>query len=488
MFPRPRLPVLAAATLSWALVVAACNQSPFGDVGQATSAEIVGGDTTLFVDENAQYSVVAEYPIGTGGPRSVEWTVSDPGKLRLTVQPDWSAVVTALDSGAVLVRALINDEFRDSLRFSIMRRGGIRWRRALSANPALYAALDDSAHVYTTTADGQLSVVTAADGAPVRTVALCAGALGVSLGLGGVTSVGQSCAARITTTGGPVWNQAFGQAASGVAIGADDASLVVSAEGTAGSGATVLNRISALGAIVWRDTLVLALQPTGAALAVGNDGAIYVPWRTTTDSSRLTRFTSAGDSSWTIELPGPVRFASPAVTASRVVVTYDGGVLVALTSGDTVWSRAFSDASAALSATEAASSPVIDASGNIYIQTPHGLLSYSSAGVVRWVADTLGGGDATLGVGAPAALLDNSLVVPCGGDVCSVASTTGARLWRTAVGGVIGGVTVGPDGTLVVLRQVGATGELIGLWNRAALRTVGWPTEGFDAARSRRFH
>jgi hypothetical protein len=56
------------------------------------------------------------------------------------------------------------------------------------------------------------------------------------------------------------------------------------------------------------------------------------------------------------------------------------------------------------------------------------------------------------------------------------------------VGGVIGGVTVGPDGTLIVLRQVGATGELIGLWNRAALRTVGWPTEGFDAARSRRFH
>jgi hypothetical protein len=250
----------------------------------------------------------------------------------------------------------------------------------------------------------------------------------------------------------------------------------------------VLSRIGALGAIVWRDTLVPALQPTGAGLAIGSDAVIYVPWRTVSDSSRLTSFTAAGDSSWTIGLAGRVRLASPAVTTSRVIVTYDGGVLVALTSGSIDWSRVFSDASAALSPTEAASSPVVDGSGNIYIQTPHGLLSYGSTGTLRWVADSLGGGDATLGVGAPAILLDNSLVVPCGGDVCGVASTTGSRLWRTTVGGVIGGVTVGPDGTIVVSRRAGATSELVGLWNRAPLRTTGWPTEGFDAARSRRLH
>lgn len=484
---RHRSPVVAATALWVVLAIVACSNSPFGDVGDATSAEIVGGDTTLFAGESAQYTVVAVYPIGSGAPRSVAWSVSDTTRLGLAALPDWSAIVTARDTGPATVYGFINEEFHDSVRFTIVARGGVRWRRALAANPTLYAALD-SAQVYATTTDNQLVVVSAVDGAPVRGTALCAGALGPSIGGGGVTSIGQDCVARITRTGGPVWSEAFGQAESGAAIGLDDASLVVSAEGSGGSAAVVLSRISALGAIVWRDTLVTALQPTGAALAIGSGGSIYVPWRTATDSSRLSEFTSAGAPAWTLELPGRVRLASPAVAGTRVVVTYDGGVLAALTTGDTVWSRAFADASPAFSSTEAASSPTVDGSGNIYVQTPHGLLSYTNAGVVRWVADSLGGGDATLGVGAPTFLRDATLVVPCGGDVCGVASATGARVWRTALGGVIGGATVGPDGTIIVPRRVGGAGELVGLWNRSGLHVSGWPTEGFDAARSRRVH
>jgi hypothetical protein len=431
---------------------------------------------------------VVVYPIGRGSPRSVAWSVSDTTKLDLTALQDGTAIVTAQDTGAVPVYGFINEKFHDSVQFTIVNRGAVRWRQSLTANPALYAALDDSARAYATTADNQLVVVAAADGAPVRTTALCAGALGPSISGGGVTSIGQDCVERVTRAGGTLWSEAFGQSESGVAIGADDASLVVSAESGGGGGAVVLSRISALGTIVWRDTLVAAVQPTGAALAIGSDGGIYVPWRTASDSSRLSLFTSAGDSSWTLDLPGRVRLASPAVSATRVVVTYDGGVLVALTTGTVDWSRAFSDASPAFSSTEAASSPVVDGSGNIYVQTPHGLLSYTNAGTVRWVADSLGGGDATLGVGAPTILGDNVLVVPCGGDVCGVASATGVRLWRTTLGGVIGGTTVGPDGTLIVPRRVGGAGELIGLWNRTGLHASGWPTEGFNAARSRRNH
>jgi hypothetical protein len=69
-----------------------------------------------------------------------------------------------------------------------------------------------------------------------------------------------------------------------------------------------------------------------------------------------------------------------------------------------------------------------------------------------------------------------------------VAATTGARVWRVTLGGAIGGVSVGPDGTIIAVRRTAGGGELVGLWNRSGLNVSGWPTEGADAARSRRGH
>jgi hypothetical protein len=481
-------PAIAAVACGAFLVLGGCSTSPFQHLGDSTSGEIVQGDTILFKGEQAIFAAQVQYNIGPGAPQSIRWGVSDTAKLAVLVSADLSALVTARDTGQAKLYAVINEQYYDSVAITIVGRAEIRWRRSLTASPALYSAVDDSGQVYTAIGGNQVTVVSSSDGGVVRTSALCVGTLGPSVSDGGVTATAQDCVQRIPRGIGAGWMQAFGQAQSGVALTADDASLVVSVEGGV-PGTIVLSRIGATGAIAWRDTLTTGAQPTGAGLAIGSDGSIYAPWRTATDSSRLTRFASGGAPSWTLELPGPTRLASPAVVGTRVVVTYDGGVLVALTTGGTVaWSRAFTDAGPGFSATTAASSPVVDGSGNIYIQTPDGLLSYNNGGTVRWVADTLGGGDATLGVGAPTLLGDNTLVVPCGGDLCGVAATTGARVWRVALGGAIGGVSVGPDGTIIAVRRTAGGGELVGLWNRSGLNVSGWPTEGADAARSRRGH
>jgi hypothetical protein len=487
MSRRHSLPATLLVALGAIAVASACSSSPFEHLGDSLSGEIVQGDTTLFKSEQATFNAQVQYNIGPGDPQQIRWGASDTSKVTLTRLSDLTLVVTARDTGRVTLYALINEMFPDSLEITIVDRGEIRWRRSLPGSPALYAAVDDSGQVYAATDGSQVTVVSATDGALVRTDALCVGALGPSVSSGGVTATAQDCAQRLPRGVGAGWTESFGQPESGVGIAADDASLVVSAEGGA-PGTIVLTRIGALGGVVWRDTLATAAQPTGAGLGIGSDGSIYVPWRTASDSSRLTKIAASGAPSWTLALPGFTHLASPAVLGTRVVVSYEGGVSAVATSGTVAWSRAFDSAGAGFSTTTAASSPVVDGSGNIYIQTPDGLLSYDNAGTVRWVADTLGGGDAALGVGAPTLLGGNALVVPCGGDVCAVVATTGALLWRVVLGGVVGGVSVGPDGTIIAMRRVTGGGELVALWNRTGLNVTGWPTAGFDAGRSRREH
>jgi outer membrane protein assembly factor BamB len=131
------------------------------------------------------------------------------------------------------------------------------------------------------------------------------------------------------------------------------------------------------------------------------------------------------------------------------------------------------------------SSPVVDAAGNVYVQGV-ALKSFTSAGTLRWTADTLG----MVGppVGAPSALANGTIVVPCLGEVCEVNASTGALVFRTSLGGgVTEAIAVGSDGTFYVVRQpASGNGELLALWSHTLPVLAGWPTEGHDMQRSRR--
>ncbi len=481
-----RHPAVLPATVLAAALVGACATSPFEDLTRAIDGELVNGDTTLIVTESAIFRARAIYSVGPGTPESMRWAVSDTAILDIGSQPDLTASVTAKATGDAWVLGLVNEEFLDSTKVTVVGRGTVKWRRPLAAAPTRYLAIDDSNRVHVTTTGGQL-VVLRASGDTVRTQNRCAGALGPSVIGTNAHTTGAGCLDRTAQDGSTIWTLGFGDAEGGVALAADEATLVTSVESGAGGDAVVLSRVSPLGAVLWRDTLVAGTLAPASAPAIGADGSIYVPWRLAADSSRMTKWSAAGQRRWTVALPGPVRHASPAVVGGRVYVAHESGLTVLDTAGAVVWSRALSDADPAIPPGTVPSSPVLDRNGVIVVQTPAGLLSYSAAGDVRWVADSLGGGDATLGVGAPTLLGDDVLVVPCGGEVCGVALATGALVWRSTIGGgAIGGVAVGLDGLLFVARGTAVGGEVVALWNRRLLALLGWPTEGEGSDRTRR--
>lgn len=483
-----RLSVITRSTVLAAALGAAgaCAESPFEDLTRAIDGELVNSDTTLIVTESAIFRARAIYRVGPGTPVSMRWAVSDTAILGIGSQPDLTASVIAKASGDAWVYGLINEEFLDSARVTVVARGTVKWRRPLAAAPTAYVAIDDSNRVYVTTTTGQMVVLTA-DGDTVRTQARCAGALGPSVFGTSALTTGAGCVDRTSGDGSTAWTLGFGDAQGGVALAADEATLVPSVESGAGGDAVVLSRVSLLGATLWRDTVVAGTLAPASAPAIGVDGAIYLPWRLAADSSRLTKWSAAGQRRWTATLPAPVRRASPAVVGNRVYVAHEGGLTVLDTAGGLVWGRLFSDADPGIPAATVPSSPIVDRNGVIVVQTPAALLSYSAAGDVRWVADTLGGGDATLGVGAPTLLGDDVLLVSCGGEICGVALATGGLVWRSTVGGgMTGGVAVGLDGTLFAARATTAGGELVALWNRRLVALLGWPTEGDGADRGRR--
>lgn len=478
------------ATLAVALPLAACGNSPFDDLGNTISAEIVTGDTTLLVGEQITYLAVAQYGFGAGVPDSAVWTSSDTAVLTVVRQGNGpTALVTGRGEGQAWVRAVINIDFPDSALVTVVGPGAVRLRVSVPSGGRLHAAVGSDSLVRLVNTAGMLHTV--GRGVQGSSATSCNGAFGPSLDLSnGPYVTGDECLVRHSAAGGPRWTLPLGDADGGVAVAADEAAVIVHSIEDAGgaTGAVVVSRVSPAGGEVWRDTLSTVPLAQRSAAAVASNADIYVPWRST-DADSLTRLTAAGAVRWTVSLPAEPRFISPAPNGAQVLVTYLGGITAFDTAaGGVVWSRQFTENNPAATDSTAPSSPVIDRSGRVFIQTVAGLYAYDATGAPLWTADSLGAAalGQSAGVGAPTVLSDSTVVVVVGGSrVCGVRPGLGVPRWcgsSIGPGDVVGGVVMGPDLMMWVVRS---PGELVGLWNRIGAETQGWPTEGGNHQRTR---
>jgi hypothetical protein len=483
-FSRPV--VLTALCLG--LSLAGCTGSPFGNLGETLGAQIATGDTTLLVGDVASFTALALYRAGPGFPDSVVWTSSDESVVTVTALPDLQGRVSALGQGTAWVRALVNLDFLDSASVTVVANGEVRWRVPAPAGLALYAAVGSDSVIRVVDASGMLSLYDIA-GDTDGPLPSCNGAFGPSLSAATVHVTGNECTRRHTDIGTIMWTVPIGDAGGGVAVFGDESSVILHSlvDGGGATGAVAVSRVSFEGAELWRDTLRALPLEQGAAPAIATNGDIFVAWRAPADSSWLTRLTAAGVERWTMPLPDWAQYTSPALGVNRIVVTHLGGVTEFDTAGAVVWSRQFTQDNPAATSQTAPSSAVISRAGTVYVQTVHGLHAYTAAGAPLWTADSLGGGSQTSGVGAPAILSDTTVVVVVGGSrVCGVHPTQGTPRWCSptlGAGDVWGGVSVGPDRSVYVMRS---SGELIALWNGRGTEFAGWPTEGGNHDRSRR--
>lgn len=466
-------------------VATACDDSTFGNVGQTLDAEIVNPDTTLFVDATATFTAVAEYAgIGAGEPVTIQWGTDDTSRIRLVVSTvDRTVRVTGRDTGQAFVFALINETFRDSVLVTVVESGMIRWRMTLAGTPALHPATDDSGNVHVMDGNGMLWSFSAL-GDTLFNASSCAGTFGPAVRTLAPVTAGAGCTRQHEAGNGAVqWTAGTGDAATAPALAADGATVVVSHEEdtVAGIEAVVVTRLSTSGALVWQDTLDTGASelPPGSAPAIAPNGDIFVTWRSAADSFHLTRLTGLGVEQWTIDLPAWARNTTPAVGSDRVVVGFEGGIAAyGIATGDTLWSASFATPGIV-------SSPIIDGSANVYIQTVDALFSYTPAGAERWVADSLGASTETAGVGAgaPTLLLVDWLIVACDGAVCAVDAADGSLVWRAPTTRVVGSPAVDRDGQIYV---TSLNGELIAIFGNRLPAFNGWPAEGGDQRRSRR--
>jgi PQQ-like domain len=486
---RTRLIVLIAMAV--ALPAAACGRSPFENLNETLSAEIVTGDTTLLVGEQVTYLAIAQYRLGAGVPDAVVWTSSDTTVATVLLQGNGqTGFVTARGEGQAWLRAVINVDFPDSALITVVGPGAVRLRLTVPADGRLHAAVGTDSLVRLVSASGMLHTV--GRGVTGSSALSCNGAFGPSLDLSnGPYVTGDECLVRHSAAGGPRWTLPLGDADVGVAVAADEAAVVLHSveDAGGGTGAVVVSRVAPAGNEVWRDTLRAMPLAQRSAAAVASNGDIYVPWRSTADSGRLARISTAGTVRWDVALPAEPRFTSPAPLGTQVLVTYLGGVTAFDTAaGGVLWSRQFAQNNPGATDSTAPSSPVVDRSGRIFIQTTAGLHAYDATGMPLWMADSLGAAaqGQSAGVGAPAVLSDSTVVVVVGGSrVCGVRPGLGVPRWCGASvgpGDVVGGVVMGPDLMMWVVRS---PGELVGLWNRIGAETQGWPTEGGNHQRTR---
>lgn len=459
-----------------------CEEGPFGGATCATDGTIVTGDALLFDGEVIVYSARAQYGFGPGLPASVAWTVSDATVLDLEARADWTAGVTAIDTGTAWVIALINDQFLDSALVTVVLPGAARWRSTFAGVPAAaYPAIgvDSVVRVVTGGATPLLRLFAPATGVATA-VASCLSAFGPSLGTSDVAfATGAQCTRRHAQNGDTVWTAPVGSAALGLAVAADNGAITLSGDS--------VYRLSTAGAILWAAHLRGAPQ---TAPVVGPGGDVYVGWNAGGADS-VSRFAIDGTPRWSVAVPG-LSTGTPAVGIGRLYFGRPGGVFALDSSGTVTWDRSFSSDNPAATATSRTSSPVHD-DLVLFVQNEEALYSYSLGGGFLWSADSLGYGATTGSVGAPVLLSDLSFAAPCvssagGREVCMVRQIDGQLSWRSPLGdGSVDGIAIGRDGILYAIRTLaGGSSELVALWGRIAPSTTGWPTEGGNPQHTRR--
>lgn len=482
---RSTAPILFAAAAAAAGCGSAddpCEEGPFGGATCTIGGDIITGDALLFEGEVIVYTAQAEYGLGPGQPSSVLWTVSDPTVLDVETRSDWSAGVTAVDTGVSWIIALINDRYSDSARVTVVLRGAARWRAAfpgvaVGTYPAIGA--DSIVRVVTGGTTPLLHLFVPASGV-ATSVASCFSALGPSLGASDVAfAPGAQCTRRHAQDGNTVWTAPVGSVALGVAVASDDGAITLSGDS--------LYRLSAAGTLLWAQHL--RGTPVTAPV-IGPGGDVYVGWQAGGADS-VSRFGIDSTPRWSVAVPG-LSAGTPAVAGGRLFFGRPGGLFALDSSGTVAWDRAFSGDNPAATATSGTSSPVHDGLV-LFVQNEEALYSYGIGGGFLWAADSLGYGVATAALGAPVLLADLSLLAPCvsaagGREVCSVRQVDGRLSWRSPLGaGSVEGVAVGKDGMIYGTRTLaGGNSELVAMWGRAGPLLTGWPTEGGNPQRTRR--
>ena len=455
---------------------------------QVVSVSITPADTTILAGDPVTFEAIVEYHSGPGLPDSVVWSVSDVTVLSGPITEDGKARVIGLERGEAYVIAVINDEFVDSAEVTVVRPGDVRWRVEDPGFPtASGPAIDERGRVYTVRIDGApgtLSAVTSAGLFLFSAPACWSDLSGSVLPDGTAYTTRADCLQRHTPDGSVEWRVECGSSYGGVAVDGSGsvACLEEVLDPVSGIAEPVLIRISSDGTELWRVTLGQRTDPTyRAAPVIASNGDIYVPWNADSYSeNRLSRVTANGTVVWTVPSPGFVDLASPALTEDRVVVSHEAaGVAVFDTSGALIWAETWNPVQV--------SSPVVDADGNIYVQSTFTLVSFTADGALRWSADSLRSVE-TARVGAPTLLTGEQLLVTCrnpgqvGDELCAVNAADGSLLWRSAIGShVEGSPAVASDGTIYTTTNL----ELIALWSRVPPLSEGWPTGGGGMGRLR---
>lgn len=481
----PLLPLLIALSAT-----AGCSDST-GPL-EILDVSLEPSDTLLITGESATFGALAEYEWGVYPADSVSWSVSDIGVLRIIGVEDARATVSADASGEAFIIATLG-QFTDSARVIAVEPGDVRWRaEGIGAATFSGPALDDQGRIYTVQPGdfpGRLSL-TLPDGQPAFSVSACwADLSGSVLPDGTAFTNGSQCVRRHAPDGATEWLVACGSSYAGTAV-ASDGSVVCLDNDPVPANRPVLVRISPEGTEAWRVALGEEWDvESRSAPAIAANGDIYVPWNEVAYGVNwLSRVTSDGTLRWTVSSPGHVDWASPALTGDRIVLTYEHrGVAVFDTTGALVWERTWSTQGNV-------SSPVIDAEGNIYVQSYSGVWSFTAEGGRRWSADSLGSLSSS-GSSAPTLLAGDELLATCrdpeqgGGALCAVNRDNGALFWRRRLGAwVRGSPAVAPDGTIYVsvVAEAGSSDyDLLALWHRTPPLTEGWPTEGGGMGRLR---
>jgi hypothetical protein len=165
---------------------------------------------------------------------------------------------------------------------------------------------------------------------------------------------------------------------------APDGSLYTASSVEPGPNAGELTALNVDGSVRWS-------RPVGRdpRIAIGDTGNIYVSQNVTqvpAQAARVTAFDSAGNTIWSVDIPGGAsRVSAPAVTASGTVyVGTSDGLLRALIPGNPGWALNVGPA-------VADHRPAIGGDGTIYASAGTTLVAASTAGVLKWSAPTAGG-------------------------------------------------------------------------------------------------
>jgi outer membrane protein assembly factor BamB len=423
------------------------------------------------------------------------WTVTDPTVLAVETLSDGDAMVTGLERGTAYAIATVEEGWSDSAEVEVVRPGDLRWIAEAGGGNLNHTALDAQGRIYVATGGepglplaGMLHAVQP-DGTVAFAEPTCYGFYTPSvLPDGTAYTTGIDCSMAHRPDGSVLWSLPFGGIEHALSVAADGSVALLHNIDSETAGFAVLSWIAPSGQEIWRDTLGVTrtglIQENPVAIAANGD--VYVPWQQdyADDHDWLSRVSPQGTTLWTVPLGGTrgLEGQTPAPAGDRVYVSYSEGLAAYDTAGALLWEDA--------TLSFGTSSPILDGSGNVFIQTSDALKSYAPDGTVRWAADSLSF-DCGLTSATPTLLEEAQLVVPCGllteQELCAVDAGSGALIWRTALDARprCGSPAVAADGTIYVTLVVSEVRRLAALWNDVPPLGVGWPTEGGDMGRTR---